>query len=45
MTGSGSAYYVAYGNAKEAEQTADELTANGFETVVCASVPRGIEEI
>lgn len=45
MTGSGSAYYVAYDNAKEAEQTAALLRANGYDTVVCRGVSNGIEEI
>jgi len=44
MTGSGSAYYVAFYNEQSARNTADLLNGNGFKTVVCKSVDCGIEE-
>lgn len=43
MTGSGSAYYVAYADEQSAQDTANLLNANGFKTVVCPSVPCGVE--
>lgn len=43
MTGSGSAYYVAFVDEQSARNTAELLTANGFNTVVCQSVSNGIE--
>lgn len=45
MTGSGSAYYVAYGDEQSASNTAELLNANGFKTVVCNSIFNGIEEM
>lgn len=43
MTGSGSAYYVAFVDEVSARNAADLLTVHGFKTAVCHSVPRGIE--
>lgn len=45
MTGSGSAYYIAFDNEQEANNVAEKLSQNGFDTRVCRSVLRGIEEI
>lgn len=43
MTGSGSAYYVAFVDEQSARNAADRLNAYGFNTVVCQSVHIGIE--
>lgn len=45
MTGSGSAYYVAFDNEAQAAAAAALLSDNGFNTVVCCSAPDGIGEI
>lgn len=45
MTGSGSAYYVVCGSQTEAQDVAKLLTSNGFVTVACKSVPKGIDTI
>lgn len=45
MTGSGSAYYVAFNNEAQARQTVKLLNGNGFKTVLCRSVPCGIKEL
>lgn len=45
MTGSGSAYYVAFADEQAAQAAADLLNAHGFKTVVCRSVNTGIEII
>lgn len=45
MTGSGSAYYVAFDNEQSAHNACALLNANGFTTVVCKTVPCGIEII
>ena len=43
MTGSGSAYYVAFTNCAEAQKAVDLLNSNGFTTILCKSVSHGIE--
>ena len=45
MTGSGSAYYVLFTSRKSAAKAARTLSAKGFDTIVCTSVPTGIEEL
>lgn len=45
MTGSGSAYYVAFVDEQSANTAASLLNAHGFKTVVCRSVNYGIENI
>ena len=45
MTGSGSAYYVAFVNEHSARDAVDLLNSRSFDTVLCRSVPRGIEVI
>lgn len=45
MTGSGSAYYVPFDNSHEAEKTVNFLNSNGFKTILCQSVQKGIEII
>lgn len=45
MTGSGSAYYVAFNNEQSACNACDLLNSHGFQTVVCRSVSCGIEII
>ena len=45
MTGSGSAYYVAFVDEQSAADAAELLTAHGFATTVCRSVLSGIEVI
>lgn len=45
MTGSGSAYYIAFDNEEQARNTAELLNGDGFKAVVCKSVPRGIVEV
>ena len=45
MTGSGSAYYVGCTSVEQAQQVCNLLNENGFNTVVCQSVPCGIEEL
>lgn len=44
MTGSGSAYYVAFDNEAQARGTAELLRGAGYNTVVCSTVNNGIEE-
>ena len=43
MTGSGSAYYVAFATRSEAQQAVDLLSSHGFATVLCQSVSCGIQ--
>lgn len=43
MTGSGSAYYIAFSDAFEAENALKLLNSGGFNTLFCQSVPHGIE--
>ena len=45
MTGSGSAYYIPFQSRTEAEKTVNMLTFCGFSSILCQSVPRGIEII
>lgn len=45
MTGSGSAYFVAFSSLDEAQRATDLLNANGFTTTLCQTVPYGVEEI
>ena len=45
MTGSGSAYYVAFSSRDEAEKAVNLLNFSGFSTFLCQSVPKGIEII
>jgi len=45
MTGSGSAYYIAFDSLNKADKTAALLRRNGFKTLVCKNVSVGIEEI
>lgn len=45
MTGSGSAYYVAFVDEQKATDATALLNARGFKTIACKSVPCGIEEI
>lgn len=45
MTGSGSAYFVAFSSLDEAKRATDLLNANGFTTKLCQTVPHGVEEI
>lgn len=45
MTGSGSAYYVAFVDEQSAADAAELLTAHGFATTVCRSVSCGIQNI
>lgn len=45
MTGSGSAYYVAFVNEQSARNAVNLLNSRGFNTTLCRSVPRGIEII
>lgn len=42
MTGSGSAYYVAYARSDDAQRAVDLLNAHGFSTVLCKTVSSGI---
>lgn len=42
MTGSGSAYYVAFASEQSAVNACNLLNAHGFATVLCRSVPHGI---
>ena len=43
MTGSGSAYYVAFATVAEAQKAVDLLNSNGFTTTLCQTVPQGVE--
>ena len=43
MTGSGSAYYVAFTTRVEAQHAVDLLNSHGFHTTLCQTVPSGIE--
>ena len=43
MTGSGSAYYIAFITLHEAQKVVKLLNSSGFATVLCQSVPHGIE--
>ena len=45
MTGSGSAYYVAFVTETEAQSAVDTLNSHGFATILCKTVPYGIEII
>lgn len=45
MTGSGSAYFIAFNSEQCAQDTADLLKAYGFTTTVCHSVNNGVENI
>ncbi|MCH5159965.1 MAG: hypothetical protein J1F66_03855 [Clostridiales bacterium] len=45
MTGSGSAYYVAFTNCAEAQEAVSLLNSSGFNTILCQSVSQGIEII
>ena len=45
MTGSGSAYYVAFASCEQATAASARLRSNGYNTVVCKTVPRGIEAV
>lgn len=45
MTGSGSAYYVAFADEQSARDTCELLNANGFKTTVCQSTNNGIEVV
>lgn len=45
MTGSGSAYYVAFNSEQSARDAVDLLNSHGFKTILCRSVPCGIELI
>ena len=45
MTGSGSAYYIAFSDSEEAKNAVKLLNSNGFDTTFCQSVPNGIEII
>ena len=45
MTGSGSAYFIAFSTFVEAQNAANLLNYHGFCTVVCQTVPNGIKEI
>lgn len=45
MTGSGSVYYVAFCNEQSAINAVNLLNANGFATVLCRTVHKGIELI
>ena len=43
MTGSGSAYYVAFATRAEAQKAVDLLNSNSFTTILCQTVPHGVE--
>ena len=43
MTGSGSAYYVAFTSRAEAENAVDLLNSQGYSTILCQTVSCGIE--
>ena len=43
MTGSGSAYYIAFTTRAEAKKAVNLLNSNGFSTVLCQSMSHGIE--
>lgn len=45
MTGSGSAYFVAFSNRREAENICDILNENGYKSLVCKSVKQGVTEV
>ena len=45
MTGSGSAYFVAFSKREEAKNAVNLLNFNGFTSVLCQSVSKGIEII
>lgn len=45
MTGSGSAYYVAFTDERQAAQAVDTLNADGFKTMLCRTVPCGMEDV
>lgn len=45
MTGSGSAYFVAFANRTDAQKAVDLLNSHGFATTLCQTVPHGIEVI
>ena len=45
LTGSGSAYFIAFSDCAEAEKTVQLLNFNGFNTILCHSVSKGIEII
>lgn len=43
MTGSGSAYYVAFDNKEQAQGLVQQLSAEGYSTTLCSTVASGIE--
>lgn len=43
MTGSGSAYYVAFDNKEQAQGLVQRLSAEGYSTTLCSTVASGIE--
>ena len=45
MTGSGSAYFVAFDSFDQAKQACDKLIRYGFSSRVCADVPCGVEVV
>ena len=45
MTGSGSAYYIAFTNLTAAEEAVKLLNSRGFNSLLCQSLPQGIEII
>ena len=45
MTGSGSAYYVAFSSRDAAQKAVNLLNSNKFDTILCQSVHKGIEII
>lgn len=45
MTGSGSAYFIAFSNRREAQNICDILNENGYKSLVCKSVKQGVTEV
>ena len=45
MTGSGSAYFIAFSTRAEAQNAVNLLNSHCFSTILCESMPNGIEEI
>ena len=45
MTGSGSAYYVAFATRDDAQKVVNLLNSNGFTTTLCKTVPHGIQGV
>ena len=43
MTGSGSAYFIAFTGRADAQKAVNLLNSSGFATILCQSVPQGIE--